>query len=55
MPAAWKSYFFDEEDCKKASAIIKDIFERHQISWPITENKFKMFMSAFQQLQQQIK
>lgn len=55
LPQTWKSYFFDEEDCNTASKIIRDIFEHHEISWPITENKFKMFVSAFQQLQQQLK
>jgi hypothetical protein len=55
LPSVWKSYFFDEDDCSKANEIIKDIFEHHGISWPTTENKFKMFISAFQQLQQQLK
>jgi hypothetical protein len=55
LPKTWKGYFFDEEDCKKANEMIKNIFERHEISWSITENKFKMFISAFQQLQQQLK
>lgn len=53
LPITWKNYFFDEEDCNRANEIIKMIFEHHEISWPITENKFKMFISAFQQLQQQ--
>jgi len=55
LPSVWKNYFFDEDDCSKANEIIKDIFDRHEISWPTTENKFKMFISAFQQLQQQLK
>lgn len=55
LPVAWKSYFFDEEDCKKANAIIKDIFDNKDIAWAKTENRFKMFVSAFQQLQQFLK
>jgi hypothetical protein len=51
----WRSYFFDENDCNTASKLVKDIFEHHEILWPKTENKFKMFISAFQQLQQKLK
>jgi hypothetical protein len=52
LPAAWKSYFFDEEDCRKANAMIKDIFDRQTIAWGHTDNKYKMFVGAFQQLEQ---
>jgi hypothetical protein len=55
LSATWKSYFFDKEDCNNASKIVRDIFDYHEISWPTTENRFKMFVSAFQQLQQQLK
>jgi hypothetical protein len=55
LPPAWKAIFFDEEDCEKANKMIKDIFERHDIAWANTDNKFKMFASAFQQLQQLLK
>jgi len=27
LPAVWKSYFFDEEDCAEANGIIEEIFE----------------------------
>ena len=50
LPAAWKAYFYDEEDCRKANDIMKDIFEHHDIEWKDTDNRYKMFMSAFQQL-----
>jgi hypothetical protein len=55
LPAAWRSYFYDEEDCNRANEITKEIFDKNDISWVRTDNKFKMFVSAFQQLQQQVK
>ncbi len=54
LPAAWRAYFFDEEDCKIANDKIKSLFNRNAIGWPHTENKYKMFISAFQQLQQKL-
>lgn len=51
LPDAWTSLFFDEENYKAATAIVKEIFDRSDIIWPQTDNKFKMFASAFQQLQ----
>jgi hypothetical protein len=51
LPAEWVSCFYDPEDCRKASNIIKDIFEHKTIAWAQTENKYKMFLSAFHQLQ----
>ena len=54
LPASWRSYFYDEEDCQKANDMIKDIFEKGDIAWAQTDNKYKMFISAFQQLQQKI-
>ena len=55
LPEEWKSYFFDEEDCQKANDIIKSVFDKHDIAWAHTENKYKLFISAFQQLQQLLK
>ena len=52
LPAEWKSCFFDEEDCRKANDILEDIFHRQNIAWAHTDNKYKMFMGAFQQLEQ---
>lgn len=54
LPASWRFYFFDEEDCRKANDMVKDIFEKGDIAWAQTDNKYKMFMSAFQQLEQTI-
>lgn len=55
LPESWKSYFYDEEDCKKASDIMNDVFRKKDIIWGNTDNRYKMFLSAFQQLQQLIK
>ena len=52
LPPRWKALFFDEEDCRKANAIIEDIFQHQTIAWGNTESKYKMFLGAFQQLEQ---
>jgi len=48
--ARWKGCFFDEEDCSRANAMIKDIFQHRTIAWAHTDNKYKFFISAFQQM-----
>jgi len=50
LPATWKACFFDDEDCSRANAMIEDIFRHRTIAWAHTDNKFKFFISAFQQL-----
>lgn len=51
LPPEWTSFFFDAEDCQKANDIITDIFQHKTIAWPHTDNKYKMFVSAFQQME----
>src|SRR5580698_5354969 len=51
LPAAWVNCFYDPDDCRKASDKIKDIFEHKTIAWANTDSKYKMFLSAFHQLQ----
>jgi hypothetical protein len=51
QPGRWKSYFFDEEDCQKAYDIMKDIVSKDDIALSHTDNKYKMFIGAFQQLE----
>jgi hypothetical protein len=51
LPDKWKAYFYDDEDCQKANALLKDIFTRQNIAWANTDNRFKMFIGAFQQLE----
>jgi hypothetical protein len=55
LPATWRSYFYDSSDCRVADQMIKDVFRRHDIDWPKTENRFKIFSAAFKQLQQYLK
>jgi len=55
LPGTWKNYFYDEEDCKTANDQIKQVFDNNGIAWPHTENKYKMFIAAFQQLGQKLK
>ena len=54
LPREWVQYFYDEEDCRKANEKIKYLFDNNAVAWPHTENKYKMFLSAFQQLQQKL-
>ena len=54
LPDAWRSYFYDKEDCQKANDMIKTIFRKHDIFWKKNNNRFEMFISAFQQLVQKI-
>jgi len=55
LPARWRSLFFDEDDCRKASGMIQDIFRNKTIAWANTDSKYKMFIGAFQQLEQYCK
>jgi hypothetical protein len=50
LPGTWKACFFDEDDCSRANAMIKDIFQHRTIAWAHTDNKYKFFISAFQQM-----
>jgi hypothetical protein len=52
LPATWKVVFYDEDDCAKANEEVRNIFQNKTIAWAKTDNKYKMFISAFQQLEQ---
>jgi hypothetical protein len=51
LPTEWISCFFDIEDCQKANDQIREIFQHRTIAWAHTDNKYKMFLSAFQQME----
>jgi hypothetical protein len=51
LPDTWKGYFYDSADCTRATMILEDIVRKHTIAWPHTDNKYKLFISAFQQMQ----
>ncbi len=55
LPTAWKDYFYDSADCRRASEILGDVVQTHTIAWAHTNNKYKMFISAFQQMRQFLK
>lgn len=51
LPVAWRSYFYDSTDCERAGVLLKEVFRKHDIKWPETKNKFKLFFSAFEQIE----
>lgn len=55
LPAAWRAYFFDQEDCRIANNLLYEVLQYHDISWAHTDNKYKMFIGAFQQLKQYLR
>jgi hypothetical protein len=55
LPDEWKAYFFDEADCQKAYDLLRDALSQHKIVIEHKEDKYKMFISMFQQLQLQLK
>ncbi|HXD76969.1 MAG TPA: hypothetical protein VN616_04130 [Puia sp.] len=50
LPAEWVACFHDSADCQKASDMIRDVFQHKTIAWANTDSKYKMFLSAFQQM-----
>jgi hypothetical protein len=55
LPKEWRSFFYDEEDLKKATDMIEYIFDKDNIAWAHTDNKYEMFISAFQQMEDKLK
>jgi len=51
LSETWKGYFYDSTDCAKATDILETIVSTHTIALAHTDNKYKMFISAFQQIQ----
>ncbi len=51
LPAQWKSYFFDENDCHNADTLIKGVFKRNEIKWPDTDDEGRLFVSGVQQVE----
>jgi len=50
LPITWRTYFYDNEDCRIANNLMYEVFQYNEISWAHTDNKYKFFISAFQQL-----
>jgi hypothetical protein len=55
LPGEWKSFFFDAADCQKANDQMEDLFRNHTIAWAHTDNKYKLFIGAFQQMEQALR
>jgi len=55
LPVAWKQSFYDVEDCQKANDKLSAFIKSGEIAWPHTDHKYKMFLSAFQQMQQKMR
>jgi hypothetical protein len=50
LPETWKGYFYDSTDCARATDILEKTVRTNTIAWAHTDNKYKMFISAFQQM-----
>jgi hypothetical protein len=55
LPDTWKGYFYDSTDCRKANEVLEELVRTHTIAWAHTDNKYKMFISAFQQMEHFLK
>ena len=55
LPESWKEYFYDSADCAKGNAMLEDLVRDHTIAWAHTENKYKMFISVFQQMEKYLR
>lgn len=51
LPVKWKNYFFDSADCRLANKMLEEIFTHENIAWLNSDNKYKMFAGAFEQLE----
>ena len=47
----WADNFYDQQDRERAWKELEYFFIHERIAWAKSDNKFKMFISAFQQLQ----
>jgi hypothetical protein len=55
LPKAWVNIFNSNEDCTRANQIMENVVKKNSIAWAQTDNKYKMFIGAFQQLQRHLK
>ncbi len=54
LPKEWKSFFIMKMIAGKQATNCK-LLENNDVAWPHTENKYEMFISVFQQLEQKFK
>jgi hypothetical protein len=55
LPETWKGYFYDSADCDRATEILENTVRKNTIALAHTDNKYKMFISAFQQMEHLLK
>jgi hypothetical protein len=55
LPLTWINYFYDEDDCKKASAMLEDIVTHKNIAISSSDNKYKVFIGIFEQMERYLK
>jgi len=51
LPYEWKNYFYDSADCQHANNILSDVMTHNNIALAHTDNKYKMFIGAFEQME----
>ncbi len=51
----WTGNFYDSADSRIAFEKVNTLMKRENIDWPTTTNRFKLFASAFRQLQQKMR
>jgi hypothetical protein len=55
LPESWRGYFYDSADCARGNVMLEDLVTTHTIAWAHTDNKYKMFISAFQQMEKYLR
>ncbi len=55
LPLTWINYFYDEEDCKKASGMLEDIMLHKNMAISSSQNKYKVFIGIFEQMERYLK
>jgi hypothetical protein len=55
LPDSWKAFFYDSADCRRSTELLTETVRKNNIAWAHTDNKYKMFLSAFQQFKKFLK
>jgi len=51
----WQNHFYDTADAHHAYDQLHELMDKRLIQWPNTDNRFVMFASVFQQMQQHLR
>jgi hypothetical protein len=55
LPQEWKDYFYDSADCQHANMMLSNAITNNTIALSSSDNKYKMFIGGFEQLEQILK